>query len=101
MVAREPPHFRALSATLGSAMVDSSPPRARALAVTVRSQRSMADLHRPSGTYGPARTLSATLVSAVMKPPNSSNSSNLSPGLSTSPSLSTALGGSLAAHAPP
>ena len=75
MVAQDPPHLRALSATSGLAMVESSP-RAQTLAVTARSLRSMADSHRPPGT------------------------SNLSPGLSTSPSLSTVLGGSVAAHVP-
>jgi len=99
VVIQDPPHLWDLSATLGSAMVDSSPPRVRALAVTVRSLRSMVD-SPPPGTYGLGRTLSATLVLAVVDPPNSSNSPNLSPGLSTSPSLSTALGGSVAAHAP-
>jgi hypothetical protein len=94
------PHLGDLSTTLGSAMVDLSPPRARALVVTARSLRSMADSHRPPGTYRSGRTLSATLVSAV-DPPHSLNSSNLSPGLSTSPSLSTAMGGSVAAYASP
>jgi hypothetical protein len=91
MAAREPSHLRAPLATLGSTMVDSeSPPRARALAVTVRSLRSMADSEDLPGTYGPGRlgTLSATLVSAV-DPPNSSNSPSRSPGLPTG--VSTAL----------
>lgn len=106
MTAQKPPHMWALSATLGSAtkMVE-SPPRVRILSVMVRSLTSMVHSHDdPPGTHasGAGRMSLATLVSVVVDPPKSSNSSSRCLGLS-SPGLSTALGsdsGSVAAPVP-
>jgi hypothetical protein len=102
VVVHETRHIRALSATLGSAMVigevttsysGSSVTMRKAMAdsrhgpcrtlsgTTVLGSESAAE-HALPGTHGPSRTLSATLVSAVVDPPtpNSFNGSSRSPG---------------------
>jgi len=98
---------RTLSATMDGAVADAppsyyGPSRVQSTALGSKLLGSTvlgsAAAHAPPGTHESGRTLSATLVSAVVDPPNSSNSSSPSPSLSES----TALGsGSAGTYVPP